>query len=152
MFSGCSRTYPYLVANEECHCEQYVFRDTKNKIDVEFTARYKVSERIHTRIEMTFFNRSTDTLDLRLAHVNGKSKNVRYQYNGRPLPLPYVRVEPGDSYLVVLEGSDTETVEEPWHKIAGEKVTVELSLLVLGSRTLPPIIVTFVPVNPKFSS
>ena len=150
--SACTRSYPYLVTNDDCNCHEYIYRDDLRKIKITMRASYKVAERINSTIEMTFENESTDTLDLGQAYVKGTSENVRYQYNGKSLPLPFVRIEPGDSYFMTLSGADTEIVDDPWLKIAGERITVEIIRLVLGNKMLPPIVIKLVPVNPKFSS
>ena len=150
--SACTKFYPYLVTNEDCNCQVYTYRDDLRKFKITMSASYKVSERINSTIEMTFENESTDTLDLGQAYVKGTSENVRYQYNGKSLPLPHVRIEPGDSYLMVLRGADTEIVDDPWRKIAGERITVEITRMVLGDKVVPSIVIKLVPVNPKFSS
>ncbi|MBI4429231.1 MAG: hypothetical protein HY562_08935 [Ignavibacteriales bacterium] len=152
VISACSPTYPYLVTNDTCHCEEYTYHDRSRKIKVTIRASYKVTERIHSTIELTFRNGGTDTLDLGQAYVRGTSENVRYQYNGKSLPLPYVQIEPGDEYTITLGGSDTEVVEDPWRRIAGERVIIEIMKLRTGNITVPNVVFVLVPVNPKFSS
>lgn len=53
---------------------------------------------------------------------------------------------------MVMEGSDTEIVADPWHKIAGEQVTIELRGLMTGLRRVDPVVITLIPRNPKLSS
>jgi hypothetical protein len=66
--------------------------------------------------------------------------------------MPYVVIPPGQRYAMNLYGSDTETVGEPWHKIAGERVTVEIKGVLCGLSVVDPIVVSLVPLNPKISS
>ena len=149
---SCASSYPYLVLTDNCNCERYAHRDHVHKLEVEVSGMYRVSDRVFSSISISFSNRSRDTLSLRQAYLKGTSENVHYQFNGRFQPMPYVLVPPGTSYTFTLEGSDTEEVEEPWHKIAGERVTLELRGLLLGGETLAPILVVLVPTNPKLTS
>lgn len=150
--SGCSPSYPYLVTNEGCNCQTYTYRDDVKKFNVIVRSSYKVGERISSHVEITFQNRGRDTLDLGQAYVRGTSENVRYQYSGKSLPLPFVRIAPGEEYTVTIDGSDTEVVEDPWRKIAGERVVIEIMKLRMGKALLSNIVLTLVPVNPKFPS
>ncbi len=152
LLSGCSRTYPYLFQPDTCNCEVYTYNDPQNRLEIEFRAEYGVDERISTRVEIEFRNESRDTLSLQQATIKGTSRNIRYQYNDRAVPLPYAVIAPRGRYTVLFEGSDTEVVENPWHKIAGERTVLEIDGLMLGGRLLPPIRVELVPVNPKLSS
>lgn len=152
LLAACSSTHPYLVTTENCFCEEFTYRDERANFTVEVTARYEVRERVTSIVELTFRNMGRDTLDLRQAFVKGTAKNVRYQFNNRFQPLPYVAVPPGESYSMVMEGSDTEIVADPWHKIAGEHVTIELRGLMTGLRRVDPVVLTLIPRNPKLSS
>ena len=147
--SGCSSTYPYLVTTNECNCERFVYKDALTKLEVEVSAHYVVSDRVSSEIEITFHNQSRDTLSLRQAYVKATSSNVGYQNNGRYQPAPFVTVDPLGSYSMTIEGSDMQGSENPWLKIAGEKVSLELMGLWLGTKPVAPIIVTLVPLNPK---
>ncbi len=150
--ASCTQSYPYLVKNDNCNCKEYTYRDVRHRFAITCEARYKVTDRIETTISLNFENNSSDTLDLRLASFNVKSENVHYEYNDKFLSLPYVVVVPGDSYEVALHGKDTSSDEHPWYRIAGEQITVTIQRLVIGNINLDPIVMTMVPVNPKFSS
>ena len=152
LLAACSSTHPYLVTTDNCFCEEFTYRDEGANFTVEVAARYEVGERVTSIIELTFRNMGSDTLDLRQAFVKGTAKNVRYQFNNRFQPLPYVAVPPGESYTMVMEGGDTEIVADPWHKIAGEQVRIELRGLMMGLRRVDPVVITMIPRNPKLSS
>lgn len=152
ILGGCSMTHPYLFLTENCRCEEYTFQDPKHRFAVKFEAEYRVDERIRTRVEIEFRNESRDTLSLEQAYVIGTSRNIRYQNNGRAVPLPFVRIPPRDSYLVIFEGADTEKTENPWLKIAGERTTIEIRGLMIGEKEVPPLKVELVPTNPRLSN
>ena len=103
---------------------------------------------IITSIEMELTNRSNDTLSLDLGTVKLSSRNVSYQYNDKPLPLPPLRIPPIESDIVRFTGSET-TGKEDWLKIAGEQLTLTIEGIRLGLKVLPRQVVTFVPENPK---
>jgi len=149
---SCTSSYPYLVLTDNCNCERYVHRDPEHKLEVEVSGTYHVKDRVFSSITISFRNQSRDTLSLRQAYLKGTSENVRYQFNGRFQPMPYVLVPPGTDYTLKLEGADTGDMDEPWHKIAGERVTLEMRGLLLGQEVLAPILVTLVPTNPRLSS
>lgn len=152
LLAACTQTYPYLVTTDGCNCQEYVFRDRKNNLEIAFSAYYEVGERVITTVEMTFHNRSRDTLSLRQAFIKGTSRNIRYQYNDRFQPMPYVVVLPGGSQTISLVGSDTEIADNPWFRIAGERVSIEIKGMTLGGKVLDPVIIHLIPVNPEFSS
>lgn len=152
IFYGCSTTHPYLFLNENCRCEVYTYQDSKRRFVVKFEAEYRVEERIRTRVRIEFENRSRDTLSLEQAYVIGTSRNIRYQNNGRAVPLPFVRIPPRESYLMIFEGADTEEAENPWLKIAGERTTIEIRGLMVGKEEIPTVRVELAPINPKLSS
>jgi hypothetical protein len=60
-------------------------------------------------------------------------------------------IPPGSTFTFVFEGTDTEVVENPWLKIAGERVTLEMKGLMLGEKFLPTINVELMPVNPRLN-
>jgi len=148
--SACSPSYPYLVTNERCNCEEYTFLDKPRKLKATIRASYTIKDRITSTIEITFKNEGKDTLDLGQAYLRGTSENVKYQYNGRSLPLPFVRIEPGDDYTITMTGTDTDLVDDPMRKIAGERVILEITKLRVGGAIVPDIVFVLVPVNPKF--
>lgn len=152
LLAGCSSSYPYIFLTDNCRCQTYTYRDVANKIEIEFKAVYKVDEKVSTTVEIVFRNHSRDTLSLQQAFIKGTSRNIRYQYNDKARPLPYVTVPPQQTYSVTLEGTDTEVVEDPWRKIAGERTVIEIKGLMLGEKVLSPVKVDFIPLNPKLSS
>jgi hypothetical protein len=152
VLSSCTSTYPYRITTDGCDCERYVYKDEDRRFEVEFTATYQVTDRVESTIEIVFRNNGRDTLSLRQASIKGTSANVRYQFNDRFQPMPYVAIPPGQSYAMTLHGSDTEIVEEPWHKIAGERVTIEIGGVLFGQAVVNPILVTLIPLNPKLPS
>lgn len=150
--AACSSTHPYLVTNENCFCEEYTYRDEQAKFSVDVKAVYEVGDQVTSIVELRFRNHAGDTLDLRQTFIRGTSKNVRYQFNDRFQPLPHVAVPPGRSYTMVMQGSDTEVVAEPWHKIAGEQVTIELRGMLVGGKPVNPVVLIMIPRNPKFGA
>jgi hypothetical protein len=152
VLSSCTSTYPYRITTDGCNCERYIYKDEARGFEVEFTATYQVTDRVESTIKIVFRNYGRDTLSLRQASIKGTSANVRYQFNDRFQPMPYVAIPPGQSYAVTLHGSDTEVVEEPWHKIAGERVTIEIGGVLFGQAVVNPILVTLIPLNPKLPS
>lgn len=152
VLSSCTSTYPYLVTTDGCNCERYTVTDQRWKFEIEFSAFYRVTDHVESTINIIFYNRGEDTLSLRQAYIRGTSSNVRYQFNDIFQPMPFVAIPPGERYRMALQGNDTESVEEPWYKIAGERVTVEIRGILYGLSVVPPIVVTFVPFNPKLLS
>jgi hypothetical protein len=146
---ACSSSYPYLVTTNDCNCERFIYRGERGRFDVEVSARYVVSDRINSEIELVFRNHDRDSLSLRQAYIKGTSTNVRYQNNDRFQPMPYVIVPPRGAYTMTLRGSDVQVSENPWLKIAGEKIVIELRGLLLGKELIAPIVLTLVPYNPK---
>jgi hypothetical protein len=149
--AGCSSSHPYLITSENCYCERYLFRHPKHPVSVEVEAKYAVNERIRSSISLTFYNASHDTLDLRQAFIKGTSRNVRYAANDRFLPLPFIVIPPGGSYSMMLEGTEPEVHPNPWHRMAGEQVVLEIKGLLFGGRNIERIVITMIPRNPHFS-
>ena len=141
-------SYVYRVINNECNCLEYHTVDKKNKIAYLFRGTYSMNEGMSTTIDIEFTNRSNDTLSLELGAVKVSSRNISYQYNDKFLPLPSLVIPPQHSEVVQLTGKSTD-VEENWHKIAGEQLTLTLRGLRLGRMALPETAVVFVPENPK---
>ena len=152
LLSGCSRSYSYLFLTDNCQCKEYTYRDLERRFTVVFKAEYEVDERVVTTVKIEFQNDSPDTLSLRQGFVKGTSRNIKYQYNDKWVPLPYEAIAPGGSFTVTFQGGDSEMVSDPWLKIAGERTVLELRGLVLGEQPLEPIRVELMPVNPKLSS
>jgi hypothetical protein len=148
---SCAPSYPYLVLNEDCRCKKYVHRDSKLNIEIHVTASYRVAGAITSKIEITFLNGATDTLSLKQGFIKAGSRNVRYASNDKFQPLPFVEVPPGEQYTMTLEGRDVDESSDPWLKIAGERVTIEVRRLLVDGREVSPIIFTLMPVNPQFS-
>jgi hypothetical protein len=151
MFSSCSSTYPYLVTTDECNCETFSFKDERGRFEIDVSARYVITDRINSTIEFVFQNQSRDSLSLRQAFLKGTSLNVRYPFNDRFQPMPFVAVPPGGTYTMTLQGSDTEATVNPWLKIAGERIVLEIKGMLLGLRPVAPIVLTLKPYNPKLA-
>jgi hypothetical protein len=151
LFSSCTSTYPYLVTTDECNCERFIYNDARGRFEIELSASYVVTDRINSTIEFVFRNRSRDPLNLKQAYLKGTSVNVRYPFNDRFQPMPFVVVPPDGSYTMRLEGGDARGSEDPWLKIAGEKIVVEIKGILLGSKPLAPIVLTLKPFNPKLA-
>jgi len=151
LLSSCTSSYPYLVTNNDCNCERFVFRDSEGRFQIGVSARYSVGDRIHTVMEFEFRNSSRLPLSLKQAFLKGSSLNIHYEFNDRFQPMPYVVIPPSGTYMLTLEGSDVETTDDPWLKIAGEKVVIEMKGMLLGSKPLAPVILTFRPINPRLT-
>ncbi|MGH2567149.1 MAG: hypothetical protein ACRDGA_02335 [Bacteroidota bacterium] len=121
-------------------------------VEIEFSAEYRVGERVTTSVEIQFRNNSRDTLSLQQAFIKGTSRNIRYQYNDKAVPLPFITIPPQHEYTVFFEGTDTEIVPDPWLKIAGERTSIEIKGLLLGGKILAPVNVELAPVNPKLAN
>jgi hypothetical protein len=150
--SSCTSSYPYLIVTDNCNCERFTYREDRGRFEIDVTARYEVKERITSTIELVFRNTSRDTLSLQQASIKGTSTNIQYPSNGRFQPMPFVRICPGSEYAMTFSGSDSRLSDDPWLKIAGEKVLLEIRGLLLGGKTVVPIRLTLVPHNPKIAS
>lgn len=150
-FSSCSTSYPYLVTTDGCNCEMFLYKDARGRFEIEVTARYEVTDRINSTIELHYRNRSRDSLSLRQAFLKGASMNISYQFNDRFQPMPFVAIPPGGVYEMTLQGSDPQPGDDPWLKIAGEKIVLEIRGMLLGLKPLSPVVLTFIPYNPKLS-
>ena len=151
LLSSCSSTYPYLVMTDECNCETFSVKDERGRFEIDVSARYVITDRINSTIEFVFRNQSRDSLSLRQAYLKGTSLNVHYPFNDRFQPMPFVAVPPGGTYTMTLQGSDTEITENPWLKIAGERIVIEIKGMLLGLKPLAPIVLTLKPYNPKLT-
>jgi len=145
--SGCAPTYyPYRAITNECNCEQYSIRE--ENVEYLFHARYRMDGGVASEIDITLLNLSNDTLSLDLGAARVTSSNVAYQYNDKFLPLPIIQIKPHESDSIKLIGRDL-SGKNDWLKIAGERLSVVLKGIRLGTRELPPQTVTFIPQNPK---
>jgi hypothetical protein len=150
--SSCTSSYPYLIVTDNCNCERFTYREEGGRFEIDVSARYEVKERITSTIELVFRNKSRDTLSFRQASIKGTSANIQYLSNGRFQPMPFVQIVPGNNYEMTFSGSDTRLSGDPWLKIAGEKVVLEIRGLLLGGKTVMPIQLTLVPLNPKIAT
>lgn len=150
--SSCTTSYPYLITTDHCNCERFIYRDEGGRFELEISARYEVTDRINSAVEIVFRNRSRDPLSLRQAYLKATSANVRYQANGQFQPMPYVLIPPAGEYTLTLQGSDTQAIENPWLKIAGEQIEIEIRGMLLGTTPVSPILLTLIPFNPKLTS
>jgi hypothetical protein len=142
------REYVYRISNENCNCEEYRIADTKSGILYLFHATYKMQTGILTSIEVEISNNTPDTLTFDRGAIKVSSRNVKYQYNNKFLPLPWDPVLPGNTETRKLTGKEV-TEQNDWHKVAGEQLTVTIKGLYLGSQELKSQAVTFVPENPN---
>lgn len=154
IIAGCAvapSMYSYRVITDNCNCAEYHAVDVKHKIDYLFRASYMMNQGISTKINLTFVNKSRDTLFLDAGTVKISSRNVPYQYNDRFVPLPHLIIPPSSSDSVTMTGSEV-SGENDWNNIAGEQLTLTLQGLRLGADTLPQQQVTFIPENPKLGN
>jgi len=151
MVSSCTSSYPYLVATDNCNCERFTYREIGGRFEIDVSARYEIKERVISTIELVFRNKSREALSLRQAYIKGTSSNIQYPFNDRFQPMPFVQLAPGTDYAMTLSGSDSQDSDNPWLKIAGEKVVLEIRGLTLGGKTILPIQLTLVPYNPKIA-
>jgi hypothetical protein len=150
--SSCTSSYPYLVATDNCNCERFTYREERGRFEIDVSARYEIKDRITSTIELVFRNKSHEALSLRQAYIKGTSSNIQYPFNDRFQPMPFVQIAPGGHYTMTFSGSDSRLSDNPWLKIAGEKVGLEIRGLSLGGKTVLPIQLTLVPYNPKIGS
>ena len=148
--AGCSTATSHLffVVTVHCDCEEYRYTDPKQGIEVQFRARYMMLEGITTTVDIRFANNSADTLHLDLASAMVSSRNIRYQYNNKFVPLPDLHIPQNSTDDVHLFGRSLDR-EDNWNVIAGEQMTITLQGLRLGDRMLDTIAVEFIPQNPK---
>jgi hypothetical protein len=149
--SSCTLSYPYLILTDNGNVERFTFREDRGRFEIDVTARYEVKERITSTIELVFRNKSRDTLSLRQAFIKGTSANIQYPSNGRFQPMPFVQIAPGSDYEMTFSGSDSQRSDDPWLKIAGEKVVLEIRGLLIGGKIVAPLRLTLVPHNPKIA-
>ena len=153
-YAGCSgsrSTYTYRVVTDSCNCGEYTTVDRHDNIEYRFRAGFRMDRGIVTTIEITFVNRSRDTLFLDPGVVRISSRNISYRYNNKFIPLPGLIIPPFHTDNVVMTGSDVNQ-EDDWNKIAGELLMVTLKSIRLGKKTLPEKTVAFVPINPKLAN
>lgn len=149
---SCTSSYPYLVVTNNGNYERYTYREERGRFEIDVSAWYEVKESITSTIQLVFRNKSRDTLSLQQASIKGTSSNIQYSTNGRFQPMPFVQIAPGNTYTMTFSGSDAKLSNDPWLKIAGEKVALEIRGLLLGGKTVLPIELTLVPYNPKVAS
>jgi len=150
--SSCTSSYPYLVVTDNCNCERFTYREERGRFEIDVSARYEIKDKIASTIELVFRNKSREALSLKQAYIKGTSSNIQYPLNDRFQPMPFVQIAPGGHYTMTFSGSDSRVSDDPWLKIAGEKVVLEIRGLSLGGKTVLPIHLTFVPYNPKIAS
>lgn len=150
--SSCTSSYPYLVVTDNCNCERFTYREERGRFEIDVSARYEIKDRITSTIDLMFRNKSGEVLSLRQAYVKGTSSNIQYPFNDRFQPMPFVQIAPGGRYSMTFSGSDSRVSDDPWLKIAGEKVVLEIRGLSVGGKTTLPIVLTLVPHNPKIAS
>ncbi len=134
---------------DNCNCERFTYREERGRFEIDVSARYEIRDRITSTIELVFRNKSPEALSLRQAYIRGTSSNVRYPFNDRFQPMPFEQIAPGERYSMTFSGSDSRVSDDPWLKIAGEKVVLEIRGLSIGGKTIHPVLLTLVPYNPK---
>ena len=149
--TSCTSSYPYLIATDNCNCERFTYREEGGRFEIDVSARYEIKDRITSTIELVFRNRDRQALSLQQAFIKGTSSNIRYPFNDRFQPMPFVQIPPGSSYTMTLSGSDTQVSDNPWLKIAGEKVLLEIRGILLGEKKVLPIQLSLIPYNPKIA-
>ena len=142
------RSYVYRVSNDDCNCLEYALTDSASRIEYRFHASYTMQRGVLTEIFFAIVNRSDDTLSFERGAVKVSSRNIRYQYNNKFLPLPWDPIPPRSSGIRNLTGKEV-TQESNWHKIAGEQLTITIKGLSLSGRELRSQTVTFIPENPN---
>lgn len=146
--ASSDRAYDYRVSTAGCDCLEYTATDGGSLVEYRFQASYRMQSGVFTEIVFTIVNKSTDTLSFDRAAVKVSSRNIRYQYNNKFLPLPWEPIPPRSSGTRKLTGKEV-TEKSNWHKIAGEKLTVTIKGLQLSGRELKSQSVTFIPENPN---
>ena len=152
LLSSCRSSYPYLVVTDNCNCERFTYRDERGRFEIDVAARYEVKDRIISTIELEFRNKSRMALSLRQAYIKGTSSNIQYPFNDRFQPMPYVLIPAGGHYSMTFTGADAQGTDNPWLKVAGEKIVLEIRGLTVGGKTILPIVLTLVPYNPKIGT
>ena len=147
--SGADRVYPYRAT--ACDCGTYTFRDSSVRVEYRISAEYRMQQGIHTEITCTLVNRTRDTLYFERAAIRVSSRNVRYQYNDKFLPIPWDPLLPQSSATHKITGREV-TDASDWNKIAGERLSVSFKGLSLSGRELVPQTVEFIPENPKIGN
>lgn len=145
--SSPTTTYAYRITNDGCNCEEYTASEAE--VEYRFRANYRMDTGILTSIEIEFENESDDTLYFDRGTLRIASRNVKYQYNNKFIPIGDIVVPPHDSYSMPLQGKEI-TDRDNWHKIAGEQLSLTLRGLRLGDRQLKEQTVNFIPENPNF--
>lgn len=144
-----TKTYAYRVMNDGCDCEEFSTWD--GDLEYRFRANYLMDSGILTSITIEFKNEGKDTLFLDRGTLRISSRNVKYQYNNKFLPVGGMVVEPYDSYTLPLQGKEV-TTRDDWHKIAGEQLSLTIRGLRLGEKQLKEQSITFIPENPNFQN
>ena len=106
---------------------------------------------VRYKITCTLVNRTRDTLYFERAAIRVSSRNVRYQYNDKFLPIPWDPLLPQSSATHKITGREV-TDASDWNKIAGERLSVSFKGLSLSGRELVPQTVEFIPENPKIGN
>jgi hypothetical protein len=150
--SSSGDMYPYRATTGDCNCQHFTSADPQEPVRYEFTATYSVDTAITTEITVVVHNGSPDTLDMSLGAARVTSRNVRYRYNDRFVPIMIAAVPPHDQRTLTLVGSAAgEASADPWLPIAGERLVLTIKGLRLRAKELATQTVQFVPSNPKFS-
>ncbi len=149
MLSGCSHTYPYLVTDEGCQCEEYTRNDMDAHLTYHVAATYAVGSGIVSDVRVEMTNDGIDTIDASAAFIKVTSHNVPYEYNDRYIPVGIHRIFPGEHRTLTLRGEYTGTHgENLWLRIAGEELSIALEGFTAGDRRISRQEFRFIPRNP----
>ncbi len=153
VFAGCSTSagvYAYRVLNNGCNCELFHLTDEKARVAYSFSGSYSVDGGIRTRLTVSIRNNNSDTLDLSLAYVQVSSRNIPYQYNGKPVPVTIPSIAPGEEKTLFLRGeAEDARLGDPWLAIAGEELALTIEGIRVKGKVLATEVIRFVPDNPK---
>ena len=157
LLSGCSASDEAAEKNfsgtmfgykiSDCDCAVYAVKDPLQEVSYTFRAEYRMERGVVTEIGVMITNDAPDTVYLGSGSVMVSSRNIKYQYNDRFVPLPDLVILPGN--VEELNISGVEVTETPnWRRIAGEQLTLTLSRIQIGEKILADQVVTFIPENP----
>jgi hypothetical protein len=151
LLAGCAstRTYDFLVTNQDCNCSTYSVKDKENRITYLFTATYSLDDNMLTTITMKVMNGSDKALSFNLARVRVSSERFDYRYNNKFVPFNPLTIGPGEEQEIQLVGQAEVKDSDEWLHIAGEKMVVTIRGIRLGDKEVQIEDLEFVPVNPK---
>ena len=139
----------YLATTNGCQCAVYSWTDPRHKVRFDVSAKYAIDGEFVTRVDLEIRNEGNETLKFTDGYFQIASRNVPFRYNKKMLPLSGTSMAPGEHQTFNLSGSAKPAAPNLWYLIAGEELTVTVTGIRAGSQTVDPLVVTFVPKNPK---